>query len=66
MANDIYTANRLQPSGGLGSSAITHCILVPFGTRAVNLVNNSANYGNFHMSSFYICGAAKFLKEEKA
>jgi len=65
MANDIYTANRLHPSGGLGQIRKTHCILVPFGAEAVNLVklvNNSANYSNFHMSSFYNCGAEKFLK----
>lgn len=39
-------------------------ILVPCGTEALNLANNSANYSNFHMSSFYSCGAAKFLKGE--
>lgn len=63
MANDIYTANMLQPSGGSGQLYIPHCILVPSGTEAVNLGNN-ANYSNFHVSSFYNCGAKKFLKEE--
>lgn len=64
MANAIYTANRLQPSTDLWQLWTTHHILVPFGTEALNLANNSANYSNFHMSSFYNCGAAKFLKGE--
>lgn len=64
MANAIYTAKRLQPSTDLGQLCTTHHILVPFGTEALNLASNSANYSNFHMSSFYIFGAAKFLKGE--
>lgn len=64
MANAIYRANRLQPSTDLGQLCTTHHILVPFGTEALNLPRNSANYSNFHTSSFYSCGAAKFLKGE--
>lgn len=65
MASDICTAKRLQPHRDLGQHCITSCILLPFGTEAVKLVNSSANDSNFHMSSFYNCGAVRLFNRRK-